>query len=108
MHRDGSTFSVHLVVSEVRDERGKRQFIGKCVLADGGLALSRRGEIMMTSRGDIESVNDGLVRIFGYSRAELVGANVKILMPPSIAARHDEYLERCVREHAGVAPAVRA
>jgi len=42
--------------------------------------------------GNIESFNPAARRIFGYSEAEVVGCNVKMLMPPSQADHHDGYL----------------
>jgi len=37
--------------------------------------------ITINDRGLIESVNPATERLFGYSAAELLGCNVKLLMP---------------------------
>lgn len=37
-------------------------------------------------------INPATERTFGYSREELLGQNVKILMPPPFADEHDAYL----------------
>ena len=42
--------------------------------------------------GIIEDVNPATERLFGYTRAELVGSNVKILMPEPDASAHDAYI----------------
>lgn len=42
--------------------------------------------------GSIQSFNPAARRIFGYSKAEVMGRNVKMLMPSSDADHHDGYL----------------
>ncbi len=48
--------------------------------------------ITIDQHGIIEAVNDAAERMFGYTATELVGKNVKALMPPPFAERHDGYL----------------
>ncbi len=50
------------------------------------------GVIVIDHRGRIEWTNDAALRLFGYDLAELVGANVRVLMPPPDASHHDGYL----------------
>lgn len=40
--------------------------------------------------GAVVSVNSGAVRLFGYTRSQIVGSNVKIIVPPPF---------RCVSWH---------
>ena len=47
--------------------------------------------------GIIDSINPATMAIFGYSAGELVGQNVKVLMPEPFAAEHDGYLARYLR-----------
>ncbi len=49
--------------------------------------------ITIDDHGLIESVNPATQRLFGYSPAELIGANVNVLMPSPYHEMHDTYLE---------------
>lgn len=48
--------------------------------------------ITINVRGEMISVNPATEELFGYSRAELEGRNVSMLMPSPDRERHDEYL----------------
>ena len=53
--------------------------------------------ITINHSGVITSVNAATERMFGYRQSELVGENVKILMPPPYCDEHDEYVARYLR-----------
>jgi PAS domain S-box-containing protein len=50
--------------------------------------------ITIDNRGTIQSVNLAAERIFGYTSAEMLGQNVKLLMPSPYRQAHDGYLQR--------------
>ncbi|MFT4519799.1 MAG: two-component system sensor kinase FixL [Halioglobus sp.] len=51
------------------------------------------GIVLIDEKGTIERVNPAVERLFGYSFEELVGQNVKLMMPDPDRAHHDSYLQ---------------
>jgi PAS domain S-box-containing protein len=50
--------------------------------------------LSIDDRGIIQHANAATTRLFGYEEAELVGRNVRMLMPPPHCEEHDGYLVR--------------
>jgi PAS domain S-box-containing protein len=48
--------------------------------------------ITIDDQGRIESINPATERLFAYDAAELIGQNVKVLMPEPYKAEHDGYI----------------
>ena len=50
------------------------------------------GIVVINERGIIESINPAVTRMFGYTSNQLLGQNVKLLMPDPYHTEHDRYL----------------
>jgi two-component system sensor kinase FixL len=106
--KDGSVFPLHLSVGEMFID-GERKFTGvlhdltKRVELEERLRSSEAkwravidsaidGIIVIDSRGNIEAFNPAAARMFGYGEDEVIGKDVKALMPSPYHEQHDGYL----------------
>ncbi|WP_017730900.1 PAS domain-containing sensor histidine kinase [Nafulsella turpanensis] len=55
------------------------------------------GIITIDTHGIMESVNPAAAKIFGYQPEEILGQNIKILMPEPDRSRHDDYIGNYLR-----------
>jgi two-component system sensor kinase FixL len=108
---DGSTFPMYLSVGEITPDGGEQLFVG--IIRDRTEqhayeeALREQTErlrsiietvpdaiIVIDEKGMIESFSPAAERLFGWSSAEIIGHNVRILMPAPYQSKHDGYLDR--------------
>jgi PAS domain S-box-containing protein len=52
------------------------------------------GVMIIDGNGTVQEYNPACEQLFGYRADEVVGKNVKMLMPPPYREEHDEYLHR--------------
>jgi len=107
--KDGATFPMALSVGEAHHD-GEQLFVGiirditeqnqfKEALEEGAEQLRAvvdtavDGVILIDSRGIVRMFNPACEQLFGYWQDEVVGQNVKMLMPAPFHDEHDEYLE---------------
>ncbi len=48
--------------------------------------------IVIDSHGTVQTVNPATQRLFGYAPEQVIGQNVKMLMPPPFREEHDSYI----------------
>ena len=112
LRKDGSTFPMDLAVSEVqmggrrlftgivRDiterKRQETQLIESEARTRAILAAAVDAIITIDERGTIESLNPASEKLFGYAAEEMIGKNVKMLMPAPYKAEHDGYLKNYI------------
>ena len=58
------------------------------------VATAVDGVMIIDAAGTVQEYNPACERLFGYGADEVVGNNVKMLMPPPYRQEHDEYLGR--------------
>jgi PAS domain S-box-containing protein len=58
------------------------------------VATAVDGVMIIDAAGTVQEYNPACARLFGYGADEVVGNNVKMLMPPPYREEHDEYLGR--------------
>lgn len=114
VRKDGGAFSANVVVTPIVAGDGRLLGFGTItrdisdrIAAADRLTMSESrlqalvdtvldtlvdGLIIIDRTGPVQVYNRACEKLFGYESAEVVGNNVKMLMPPDIEREHDQYL----------------
>jgi PAS domain S-box-containing protein len=107
--KDGTTFPMDLSVGEAKHD-GESIFVGTIhdlserehaarVIIDALASIKALvdtvvdGVIMIDAQGIVQTFNPACEKLFGYRANEVIGRNVKMLMPVPYRNEHDRYLE---------------
>ena len=108
LRKDGSTFPMDLSVGEAKQEGGsifvgiirditERKSAERALRESAGrmralIETAVDGAILIDARGVVSDVNPACERLFGYFADEVIGKNVKMLMPEPYRHEHDGYV----------------
>ncbi len=112
LHKDGQRIDISASMSAIRDSTGT--ITGVYKIARDITARLRNENALLESaqlvksivetvvdailtidaRGCVRSFNPAAERMFGYLAGEVIGGNVKLLMPEPYQSEHDGYLDR--------------
>lgn len=92
--RGGSVFIVHDITmrKKAEDERRRLEAFTEAFVDTALDAI-----VTIDENGIILTANPATTKIFGYGSAELVGRNIKMLMPQPYRDRHDDYIKNYLK-----------
>jgi PAS domain S-box-containing protein len=103
--KDGHLFPLELRVKELSSNDSSSMFVGYARNATGDLILERETKlfnvvlnlssspiIIMDRKGIVKTMNPAGLKLFGYAQEEVIGHNIKMLMPKRVARMHDRFL----------------
>eukprot|EP00759_Apiculatamorpha_spiralis_P055631 PhF_6_TR7865/c0_g1_i1/m.11492 len=105
-HRDeeaGTALMIRMIPNEVKESVPIiSEFLAatvattnrKAALDEAAAQMSMMPIVCIDSKGIVLKFNEAAEQMFKYTAAEVVGNNVKLLMPEKFASKHDEYLSR--------------
>lgn len=102
LRRDGTEIKVSISISPITDDSGK--IIGAASIAreipfvtteqkkfELAVEAAPNGMLMIDESGNIQLVNEQIERMFGYSREELLGKPIEMLVPERFHKNHPLY-----------------
>jgi len=111
MRKDGTIFPIEILVREFKKSATESSFLGyvrnvqveidyeRSIQVNEAVSdMSHIPVFVIDPKGTITGVNRAGLKTFAYpTLAELMGKNIKTVMPPRIAVNHDKYLDTYLR-----------
>jgi len=89
----GTVTGLQIVANDLTEHRAiKKQLADETLRNHTIIQHAIDGIVTINQDGIIQSFNPAAERLFGYSASEVIGRNVKILMPELDRSHHDEYI----------------
>lgn len=85
---------------DIREFRNNmRHTTQRWLIENAGAVLDAVVDAIITidSHGIIQTVNEAAITLFGYTREQMVGASLSILMPEPYRSRHQSFVDRFLR-----------
>ena len=111
LKKNGDEFPMTIKVAEIKTSKSTT-YLGFITSAEMRLELERGRQVnkaalgvtleavvVINSFGLITQFSPSATEMFGYERDEVVGQNVKLLCPPAVARKHDDFLRTYARTH---------
>eukprot|EP00756_Hemistasia_phaeocysticola_P016898 Hpha_TRINITY_DN15503_c5_g2::TRINITY_DN15503_c5_g2_i1::g.104637::m.104637 len=105
VRKNGNEFPIEISVREVKKEGSEPMYVGYVRDISQDEALERGSQLgeqikeyspmpllVIDSFGTIDFCNKAMIEEFMFTKEELLGHNIKMLMPQTVANRHDDYL----------------
>jgi two-component system sensor kinase FixL len=92
-----SWFGQHLRRSQTQAAESTRDLLAREAHLKSILDTIPEAMVVIDERGSIQSFSSAAERLFGYMPSEVLGRNVKMLMPSPYREGHDGYLSRYLR-----------
>jgi PAS domain S-box-containing protein len=89
------------LIRMIRDEHKQKEITNALLASENRaravLASTHDAIITINDNGIIDTVNPAIENLFGYAPKELIGRNVKLLMPEPHRSQHDNFLSRYLK-----------
>ena len=93
INKEGDQIGTYAIYRDLTESHVfQKILINKEKRLEAALDAAVNAIITINENGVIDSFNKAAVRIFGYTEEEVIGENIKILMPEPDKSKHDSYI----------------